>query len=417
MREVSRMWVSSGGVFREAEASWVSAGGVFRETGLGDTPELLEFYSQRGVYGYYQVPVTWSVRSKSFDAGAGDMVTVRAESATGRVITAHYSSLSGTEPFTLGSPSTEWTLKLYLRLNGVDTLMGFFTITTAALPAPTDPQVSQQLVNLTDTVNLTFSWASVPYASSYLVKYYIGSREENNATVAQSGSARTSWTYTGARPNVGFGVYIFAVLDDGVRVHSSEPNRAYISGTTVAGYTAGTYEVDAQQKRTLIIGDKKTPRGWRDASNDQIFHGHGGDWNEHGTQVGYVFYWPNKNNNPFDEIRKAIAKGARVTRLQIRLNRSNVGNNVPIRPIVRTHNYKDWPGDGNTERNTDDNWDRIGEAIDNGELKWVDLDPKMANQLIKDGGGGIALGSTARKQEDYMAFWKNDTGKLRFKLE
>ena len=73
---------------------------------------------------------------------------------------------------------------------------------------------------------------------------------------------------------------------------------------------------------------------------------------EHRRHLGsIIFYRENAGTNPFQAVKDQLDRGGRCTALQIRLNRADNGYNYGIRPIVRTHVYKFWPGDGNTNGN------------------------------------------------------------------
>lgn len=418
-RQVEEMWVSAGGQFRRVEEGWVSAGGQFRESGVGDKPVLEHFYGQvNPVSGWAMTSINWSIRMKTFDAEQGDRVFFVATSTDGarRIASSEFSTISGVSSLNLNTPSTKWRIVLYLRWNGYDREMSAFEYTTPELPAPTDPAVSQ-VINSAGSVDLTLSWAQIPGGTSgYEITAYINSINPQTSTVPSAGaSQRNSKTFQYLRENRNYGFYVRSMHNDGLRDFKSN-GWAYISGTTIASYTPGVYEVEPVQKRTLIMGDKKTERGWRDSSDDKIYHGHGGDWNKHGTQVGFLFYWPD-GVDPFQQIRQQIAQGARIARVSIRLHRAGDGNNVGIKPLVRTHGHKRFPGNDDLHDRLHDNWERTGDFVDVQETQWVELERGKGIRLISEDGNGIALGSTARKQEDYMAFWKAGTGKLRFHLE
>jgi hypothetical protein len=423
------MWIANGGAFQKLKKAWVSVNGVFqpvkdvdvaldgqfRDSGVGATPIMQAFYATLGVNAHVALSVTWSVSCPDFDPGS-DGVVVYWNSRDGRVKgqTDLIPSLSGTTDIVVGYPNSEWSLQLWARIDSQDYYMGQVpSISTAGVPTPTNPTLAAVLAPDHNSAIATMNWASVPYADSYtLVRYYNGASDV--VAVPQPGTALVWHEQAGLKENTPIGYYIRAIVKG---TESFTP--AYIGGRTPSDYVPGWYEVDAQQKRTLVTGDKRVNRQWRPESDDKIYHGHGGDWNNYGTQVGFIFYWSEQApGNPFFYVLNAIQKGGRCTRVQMRVNRAGDGFNVPIRPIIRTHVYKWWPGDGNTNGNMHSNWHRANPSIDVGSgATWVDLDPGIVPLLTNNNGNGIAIGSTADKQADYMAFWKSLTGKLRFQIE
>lgn len=422
------MWIANGGTFQKLKKTWVSVNGVFqpvkdvdvtvdgqfRDSGVGSVPIMQAFYATLGVNPHVALTVTWSVSYPDFDS-ATEGVLVRWSSRDGRVNgqTDVISTLSGSTVIVVGYPNSEWELQLWASTSSGQVYLGAVpSIVTAGVPTPTNPTLSTALAPDHQSAIATLNWSAVPYADSYtLIRAYNGTSDV--VAVPQPGTDLVWHQQAGLRENTPISYAIRAVVKG-----QESPVAAIISGQTPSDYVPGWYEVDAQQKRTLVMGDKKVERKWRPASDDKIYHGHGGDWNNYGTQVGFIFYWPEGGDNPFFYVLNALQKGGRCTRLQMRVNRAGDGRNTPIRPIIRTHVYKWWPGDGNKNGNMHDNWHRANPAIDVGSgEQWIDLDVGIVPLLTSNNGNGIAVGSTAGKQADYMAFWKSLTGKLRFKIE
>lgn len=422
------MWIAKDGTFQKLKKAWVSVNGVFqpvkdvdvvvngqpRDSGVGAVPVMQAFYATLGVNPHVALTVNWAVAYPDFDA-ATEGVYIRWTSRDGTINgqTDLISSMSGQTVIVVGYPNSEWELALWADTTSGQVYLGSVpSIVTSGVPTPTNPSLTTALTPDHTAATATVTWAAVPYADSYsLVRYYNDTSDV--IAVPQPGGSTVTHLHTGLRENTGLGYYIRAVI----KGHSS-PVPAYVAGRSAADYVPGWYEVDAQNKRTLVTGDKKVERKWRPAADDKIYHGHGGDWNNYGTQVGFIFYWPEGGDNPFFFVLNALQKGGRCTRLQMRVNRAGDGKNVPIRPVIRTHVYKWWPGNGNIQGNMHDNWHRANPAIDvGGGEQWVDLDVGIVGLLTNNNGNGIAVGSTAGKQDDYMAFWKSLTGKLRFKIE
>ena len=413
-QKLKKAWVANSGVFNAVKDVDVAVAGQFRDSGVGADPVMQAFYATLDVNPHVALTVTWAVSCPEFD-DTTDGVLITWKSRDGRITgqTSLLNALTGSTVIVVGYPSSEWELRLWARVGGEDFYMGSVpSITTAGVPTPTNPTLAAVLAPDHQSAIATMNRASVPYADSYtLTRYYNGTSDV--VAVPQPGTDLVWHQQAGLRENTPIAYYIKAVIKG---YESYTP--AYIAGRTPSDYVPGWYEVDAQHKRTLVTGDKKVNRKWRPADDDKIYHGHGGDWNNYGTQVGFIFYWPEGGDNPFFFVLNALQKGGRCTRLQMRINRAGDGRNVPIRPIIRTHVYKWWPGNDNINGNMHDNWHRANPAIDVGQGEtWVDLDVGIVPKLTNNNGNGIAVGSTAGKQDDYMAFWKHLTGKLRFKIE
>ena len=409
-------WAAKNGVFSKVRDVDAAVGGVWKDSGVGGTPVAQAFYATLGADAHVALTVTWNVAlSDGLPNPAADGVFITWESGDRSVQgrTEVYHTLASTALVYTYYPSVNWTLRLWALIDGEETYLGVIPqITTSGVPTPTNLQLSAALDQGQNEAIATLSWNRVPFAESYTVlRYYNGTSDV--ISVPQSDLDVVTHYQAGLQKNTGLGYYVRAVIKGLV----SEPP-AYVAGRTPANYSPGWYTVPAQQKRTLIMGNKKTPRQWRPASNDKIFCGHAGDWNTDGTQVGFIFYWENAGTNPFQAVKDQLDRGGRCTALQIRLNRADNGYNYGIRPIVRTHVYKFWPGDGNTNGNMHEgSWHRGNPPVAANEKVWVDIDPAAAPLLVPDTGNGIALGSTANKKDDYMVYFKEDTGLLRFKIE
>lgn len=423
------IWVASNGAYVKARSAWAAkdgvfskvrdvdaaVGGVWQDSGVGGTPVASAFYATLGVDAHVALTVTWNVAlSDGLPDPVNDGVFITWESGDRSVQgrTEVYHILAGTALVYTYYPSVNWTLRLWATIDGEETYLGVIPqITTSGVPTPTNLQLSAALDQGQNEAIATLSWNRVTFAESYtVVRYYNGTSDV--ISVPQTDLDVVTHYQPGLMKNTGLGYYVRAVIKGRV----SEPP-AYVAGRTPANYAPGWYNVPASQKRTLVLGNKKVPRQWRPASDDKIFHGHGGDWNDYGTQVGFIFYWENNNTNPFQTVKDQLDRGGRCTALQMRVNRADNGYNSPIRPIVRTHKYKDWPTNSNLNGYMHENWHRTTPGVRAGEQVYVDLDPEIAKVLVRDTGNGIALGSTAQKKDDYMAFYKDNTGLLRFKIE
>lgn len=409
-KKLKRGWVCVNGVFQPIRDVDIALGGVMYDSAIGSDPVLRQFYATQSETPHVAVNVSWQVDVYEPDLAVdGVFVTWENSSKTAWGRSEVFHVMTGTASVYVGAPNTHWSFKLWGSFDGEEVYLGVIPdFATSDIPTPTN----LQLAFTADPTVAQITWSRTQHVDGYTVDTYMNGGWTGVSWVGQPSDDTVTLMHGGIPANTEVAYSVRCAI--GVNV---SPVPATVSGRSAALYTAGWYEVPANQKRTLVRGDKKSPKRWRDASNTQLFHGHGGDWNDDGTQVGFIFYWQNNDTNPFAAVQEQLNKGGKCTQLQLRVNRSAVGYNVPIRPIVRTHVYKMWPGDGNLNGNCHENWHRARPAVNFNTQDWVDLDVSIVPTLINNNGNGIALGSTAGKKDDYMAFWKENTGKLRFKIE
>lgn len=429
------LWVANNGTFVEAKAAWVAVNGVYvpvsemnvavagtlAPAGIGAKPAAVNFYATGGADSHVALNIGWEVMYSAFDAATDGVFLEyknRNGTVTGRSEIVGELSRNGYKLF-VNVPEQEWDVDLWFAIDKDDPvnrqnvfLGSLSSVRTTGVPQPSGLSISYGYMDPQQTeVVATLNWKRVPYADYYSVYRYYNRGREDGVTVQPSGFDDEVAYHTNLYENTRVGYWIRAHKAG----YASAPSN--LESRTIADYSPGVFSVKARQKRTLVTGiNSKRGRGWRPASDDKIFCGDGQGWNNYGVQIGFIFYWPDNSTNPFAAIKNRVAKGARVTKLSMRVNRASNGFNRGIRPILRTHKYKDFPS--NTNGYMHENWRRAKPAVVANEKRWVDIDTDgFVNYLIKDTGNGIALGSKAQGQEDYMVFWKEDTGLLHFTVE
>lgn len=414
-KPAKKLWVSEGGTFKESKRMQASDGGVFKEASV-EIPvrQLVSLAAWAGVYAHAEVVVSWNTVVTGFVAGRDAIRIGWQNTSTGESGFVDDGSLTGQRTLVLPTSDAEYRIGLMARVNGSDVLLDppptmaapSIVHRTSRTPAVTNAQT------WADTGRFYSRWTVGGYVDNHWVRWL-----DPNSFVETGGNWVGAGNGAGSQFETSWGypqnaAYAFEV--QAVRGNSwSEPVR--LTGRTQRAYAPGTYYVPCQQRRTWVVGNKRVQRGYNHNDPNFLWHGHGGDWNEYGTQLACFYYWNEGSSiNPFQTILNQLNAGATVASLAVWVQREFAGYNTGRHVWYQTHGHK-WVPNGNT-MNLQDNLAMSGTQVWAENGAWVEMNPALARWLCDPAGNGVAIGNTNVKKDYYFNLLRHSSGQLRFVL-
>ena len=414
---VKDLWIADGGTFKKSKSMFTADGGTFKETSIFHPLRILHTLSGwAGYYPHAEVVVSWNTEITGFDPSdpVNDRILIRwtdrSRNESGRV---EDTNPAGQAVLVLPRVDTEYEISVTARVLGVEIPLETPTMSSASFNHRTSrtPAITNPYKWETPTA-FGASWDVNGYINNHMVRWL------NAETFAELGSNwigagngpgsrfEASWPYA---QNTSYAYEIMAASGDVL----SDPVR--FSGRTGSLYTPGIYYVNTQQKRTWVVGNKKVARGFNHKSDDYLWHGHGGTWNDYGTQIAVFYYWNDGSwVNPFQTILDALNNGATCTKLEVRVFRAWDGYSRGLPVFVQTHGHK-WVPDHDRLNLHDNLHKAYDQAWEENEL-WIRFDPSLARWLADSAGNGLAIGNSENNKDSYFDMFRHSSGALRFTL-
>lgn len=416
-KPVKKLWVSDGGTFKESKKMFTSDGGTFKETSVFQSLRLLHTLAAwPGASPHADVNVSWNATLTGFnpDDPILDRVILRWQD----IRTGESGKVESTNPIgqlllVLPRADSEYTITLSARLLGAEVPL--------VTPTMAGPKITYR-TNRPPAITNYAKWETHnAYGASWDVSPYV--TQHTVLWLTPDTFQPVGWNYLGpgngpgtrfdvswpANQRTKYAYEIRALRNDS----NSDPIR--FTGTTGSLYTPGTYYVPPAQRRTWVKGNKAVKQGFNHPSEEFLWHGHGGTWNEYGTQIAVFYYWNDGSwVNPFQTILNALNNGAVCTKLEINVFREFAGYNSGRPVYAQTHGHK-WVPNGdnlNLHDNLHVSQDKAWAEND----MWIRLDPTIARLLCSTAGNGIALGNSNDNKDSYFNMFRKLSGNLRFTL-
>ena len=425
-KPVKKLWVADNGTFKESKSMFTSDNGVFKDTSVAQPVYKLHALSTwAGVSAHAEVNVSWNVEYTEFDISTDAIVIIWKSNSTGEQGKVFTTSLVGQTTLVLPYAEHEYSIGVSAMRDGVwsnGNFTGGNNVVLTPLATTGKTYVSYRTSRTPAITGYSNAWSTPTQfgvswtVGGYITNHYVSFLDPN--TLAWAGG---NWIGPGNGPGTRFDAswnypqrtkFVFEIM--AARGNSlSDPVR--FSGTTGSLYTPGDYYVNPQQRRTWVKGTKKVKRGYNHPSEEFLWHGDGGEWNEYGTQLACFYYWNEGSTiNPFQTVLNQLNNGARCTGLAINVYREFHGYNYGLHVWAQTHGHK-WapPGDA---LNLHDNLHKSSNKVWAENNTWIQLDPVIAPWLVSAAGNGIALGNTGVNKDYYFNMFRKLSGSLRFTL-